>query len=174
MHVGGMAFGGDANHIVMREKFVLHIAESLDPAAAVPLLCAGITTWSPPQEWKIGTCQKVSVVGLGGLCSITIKLAHGLGARAVVILCGPEAMLVYRCSFDFILDTVAAPHDLDAFLTLLNCVLLLENAGLHARQSGGSGRLQRRHRRARGLRDACIHVVRAARAGCQLRSARVS
>lgn len=169
MHVGGMTFGGYANHIMMREKFVLHIAESLAPGAVAPLLCAGITTRSPMQEWKVGSGQEVGVVGLGGFGYMAIKWVLGvgghvvflitsprkaedarrLGAGAVVILCDPEAMQAHRHSFDFILDTAAAPHDRDAFLTLRNCVRLLENAGLHACQSCGSGRLHLRHRRPR-------------------------
>ena len=176
MHVGGMTFGGYANHSVMREKFVLHIAESLASGAVAPLVCAGITTWSPLPEWRVGSGQKAGVVGLGGFGYMAIKLAHGvgghvvflitsprkveaakrLGAGAVVILRDPEAMQAHRRSFDFILDTVAALHDRDAFLTLRNCVRLLENAGLHARQSSGSGRLHLRHRRPRIAR--CLRV----------------
>lgn len=139
MHIGGMTFGGYASNIVVNEKFVLRIPENLSPAAAAPLLCAGITTWSPLRQWKVGPGQKVGIVGLGGLGHMGIQLAHALGAHvvlfttspgktedakklgadAVVISKDPDAMAKHANSFDFILDTVAAPHDLDALLVLL-------------------------------------------------------
>jgi alcohol dehydrogenase (NADP+) len=131
--------GGYSDKIVVNEKFVLHVSDTLDPAAAAPLLCAGITTWSPLRHWKVGPGQKVGVVGLGGLGHMGVKLAHALGAHVVlfttspgkaedarrlgadevVISKNPEEMAKHANSFHFILDTVAAPHDLDAFLTLL-------------------------------------------------------
>lgn len=139
MHTGGMTFGGYAKNIVVTEKFVLRVPESLDPAAAAPLLCAGITTWSPLREWKVGKGQKVGIVGLGGLGHMGIKLAHALGAHVVLFTTSPgkaedakrlgadevvvsrdaDAMRAHAGSFDFILNTVAAPHPLDPFLTLL-------------------------------------------------------
>jgi uncharacterized zinc-type alcohol dehydrogenase-like protein len=139
MHVGGMTFGGYANNIVVSENFVLRIPDNLSPAAAAPLLCAGITTYSPLRQWKVGKGQKVGVVGLGGLGHMGIKLAHAMGAHVVlfttskdkkadalrlgadevVLSKDPKEMAAHENSFDFILNTVAAPHDLDAFLVLL-------------------------------------------------------
>jgi uncharacterized zinc-type alcohol dehydrogenase-like protein len=139
MHSGGMTYGGYATNIVVTEKFVLRIPDRLDPAAAAPLLCAGITTWSPLRHWKVGPGQKVGVVGLGGLGHMGLKLAHALGARVVLFTTSPgkkedarrlgadevvvsrnaAEMQAHAHSFDFILNTVAAPHDLDAFMELL-------------------------------------------------------
>ncbi len=131
--------GGYSNNIVVNEKFVLRIPDQLDPAAAAPLLCAGITTYSPLRHWKVGPGQKVGIVGLGGLGHMGIKLAHAMGAHVVlfttspgkredalrlgadevVISKNPDEMAAHQNSFDFILNTVAAPHNLDAFLVLL-------------------------------------------------------
>jgi len=131
--------GGYSDKIVVNEKFVLHLSDKLDPAAAAPLLCAGITTWSPLHHWKVGKGQKVGVVGLGGLGHMAVKLAHALGAHVVLFTTSPgkaedahrlgadevvlsrsqEEMALHAGSFHFILDTVAAPHNLDAFLVLL-------------------------------------------------------
>nr|WP_314631115.1 NAD(P)-dependent alcohol dehydrogenase [uncultured Noviherbaspirillum sp.] len=139
MHTGGMTYGGYANNIVVNEKFVLRVPPSLDPAAAAPLLCAGITTYSPLRHWKVGPGQKVGVVGLGGLGHMGIKIAHAMGAHVVLFTTSPdkredglrlgadevvvsrnaEEMAAHENSFDFILNTVAAPHSLDAFLVLL-------------------------------------------------------
>jgi uncharacterized zinc-type alcohol dehydrogenase-like protein len=139
MHTGGMTFGGYSNNIVVRDQFVLRIPDNLDPAAAAPLLCAGITTYSPLRQWKVGAGQKVGVVGLGGLGHMGLKLANAMGAQVVlfttsagkredakrlgahqvVISRDAEQMAAHRNSFDFILNTVAAPHSLDAFLELL-------------------------------------------------------
>ena len=136
---GGMTYGGYADNIVVTEKFVLRIPDALDPAAAAPLLCAGITTYSPLRHWKVGKGQKVGIVGLGGLGHMGIKLAHAMGAHVVlfttspdkkedalrlgadevVVSKNPEEMKAHRNSFDFILNTVAAPHNLDAFMVLL-------------------------------------------------------
>ncbi|MGH8504430.1 MAG: NAD(P)-dependent alcohol dehydrogenase [Stenotrophobium sp.] len=136
---GGYTFGGYSSNIVVREKFVLRIPDKLDPAAAAPLLCAGITTYSPLRHWKIGKGHKVGVVGLGGLGHMAIKLAHSmgahvtlfttsagkaedakrLGANEVVISKDHAQMKARRNSLDFILNTVAASHNLDAFLSLL-------------------------------------------------------
>ncbi|HTN67535.1 MAG TPA: NAD(P)-dependent alcohol dehydrogenase [Burkholderiaceae bacterium] len=136
---GKPTHGGYSNNIVVNEKFVLRIPDQLDPAAAAPLLCAGITTYSPLRHWKVGPGQKVGIVGLGGLGHMGIKLAHAMGAHVVlfttsankkedalrlgadqvVISRNAEEMAAHRNSFDFILNTVAAPHDLDAFLVLL-------------------------------------------------------
>ncbi|KIF79810.1 NAD(P)-dependent alcohol dehydrogenase [Noviherbaspirillum autotrophicum] len=139
MHVGGMTYGGYSNNIVVTEKFVLRIPDTLDPAAAAPLLCAGITTYSPLRQWKVSQGQKVGIVGLGGLGHMGIKLAHAMGARVVLFTTSPDKaedakrfgasevvisknageMQAHRNSFDFILDTVAAPHNLDAYIELL-------------------------------------------------------
>lgn len=138
-HIGGMTFGGYANNIVVRESFVLRIPESLDPAGAAPLLCAGITTYSPLRQWKVGPGQRVGVVGLGGLGHMGLKLARAMGAEVilfttspnkredalrlgahdVVVSRNPDDMARYANSLDFILNTVAAPHDLNPFLSLL-------------------------------------------------------
>ena len=139
MHSGGMTYGGYSNNIVVRDKFVLRIPDSLDPAGAAPLLCAGITTYSPLRQWKVGAGQKVGIVGLGGLGHMGIKLAHAMGAHVVLFTTSPgkredakrlgaddvvvsrnaEEMAAHRDSFDFILNTVAAPHALDPFMELL-------------------------------------------------------
>ena len=131
--------GGYSDKIVVTEEFVLRVPEGLDPAAAAPLLCAGITTWSPLRHWKVGPGQKVGVVGLGGLGHMAVKLAHALGAHVVlfttspgktedarrlgadevVLSRDPEEVAKHANSFHFIIDTVAAPHSLDTYLTLL-------------------------------------------------------
>nr|MDQ2971552.1 NAD(P)-dependent alcohol dehydrogenase [Pseudomonadota bacterium] len=136
---GESTYGGYSDKIVVDEKFVLRISEKLDPAAAAPLLCAGITTWSPLRHWRVGKGHRVGVVGLGGLGHMAIKLAHALGAHVVLFTTSPdkredarklgadevviskdaEAMSGRANSLDFIINTVAAPHNLDAFLTLL-------------------------------------------------------
>jgi uncharacterized zinc-type alcohol dehydrogenase-like protein len=138
-HSNGVTYGGYADKIVVDEKFVLHISDKLDPAAASPLLCAGITTWSPLRHWNAGPGKKVGIVGLGGLGHMGVKLAHALGAHVVLFTTSPNKkedalrlgadevviskdaaqMAAHVNSFDFILNTVAAPHDLDAFLVLL-------------------------------------------------------
>lgn len=132
-------YGGYSNQIVVKQEFVLTIAENLDLAAVAPLLCAGITTYSPLKQWKVGKGDKVGVVGLGGLGHMAVKFAHALGARVVlfttsphkiddakrlgahevVISKNPEEMNAHLQSFDFILNTVAASHNLDAYTALL-------------------------------------------------------
>ena len=136
---GRPTYGGYSDKIVVDEDFVLRLSDQLDPAAAAPLLCAGITTWSPLRRWNVGPGQKVGVVGLGGLGHMGVKLAHALGARVVLFTTSPgkaddarrlgadevvisknaEEMAKHADSFHFILNTVAAPHDLDAYLVLL-------------------------------------------------------
>ncbi len=131
--------GGYSTAIVVDERFVLHIPEGMDPAAAAPLLCAGITTYSPLREWKAGPGKRVGVVGLGGLGHMGVKLAHAMGAHVTLLTTSPgkaddarrlgadavivskdaAAMKSVRNSLDLILDTVSAPHDLDAELALL-------------------------------------------------------
>ena len=136
---GGMTFGGYSQSIVVDESFVLRVPDHLDHAAAAPLLCAGITTYSPLRRWKVGKGQKVGVVGLGGLGHMAVKFAVALGARVVlfttspsktsdairlgaeevVISKHPEELKKHLNSFDFILDTVSAQHDINAYLALL-------------------------------------------------------
>ena len=138
-HTGGSTHGGYSTTIVVDEQFVLRIPEGLDPAAAAPLLCAGITTYSPLRHWGVGAGHKVGVVGLGGLGHMAIKIARALGAEVVLFTTSPgkaddarrlgahdvvvsrdaDEMARHANSFDFILNTVAAPHNLDAFLVLL-------------------------------------------------------
>jgi uncharacterized zinc-type alcohol dehydrogenase-like protein len=136
----GHTLGGYSQRIVVHERYVLRIKHPEDQLAAVaPLLCAGITTYSPLKHWNAGPGKKVGVVGIGGLGHIGIKLAHAmgahvvafttseskreaaraLGANEVVVSRDPDEMAAHAKSFDFILNTVAAPHDLDAFLVLL-------------------------------------------------------
>ena len=137
---GNNTYGGYSNRIVVDEKFVLKIRHPEEQLAAVaPLLCAGITTYSPLRKWEVGPGQTVGVVGLGGLGHMGVKLARALGANVVLFTTSPnkaadalrlgahevvistdrKAMAEQRNRFDFILDTVAAPHDLDAFLGML-------------------------------------------------------
>ncbi|GAB6197094.1 NAD(P)-dependent alcohol dehydrogenase [Lysobacter xanthus] len=136
----GHTLGGYSQRIVVDQRFVLRIRHPQDQLAAVaPLLCAGITTYSPLRHWKVGPGSKVGIVGIGGLGHMGIKLAHAMGAHVVafttseskrqdahalgadevVISRDPEAMAAHARSFDFILDTVAASHVLDAFTSLL-------------------------------------------------------
>ncbi len=136
----GWTMGGYAQNIVVHERYVLRIRHPEAQLAAVaPLLCAGITTYSPLRHWNAGPGKKVGVVGIGGLGHMGIKLAHALGAHVVafttseskreaalalgadevVVSRNPEEMAAHAKSFDLILNTVAAPHDLDAFLVLL-------------------------------------------------------
>lgn len=136
---GGVTYGGYSTSIVVDEHFVLRIPDNLDPAAAAPLLCAGITTYSPLRQWGVSKGHKVGVVGLGGLGHMAVKLARAMGAHVVLFTTSPGktedalrlgahevvisrdevAMGKHKGSFNFILNTVAAPHNLDAFLSLL-------------------------------------------------------
>ncbi len=136
---GGMTYGGYSQRIVVTEKFVYHVSDKLDPAAVAPLLCAGITTYSPLKHWKAGPGKKVGVVGLGGLGHMGVKFAHAFGAHVVLFTTSPgktedgkrlgadevvvsknaEEMAMHKNSFDIILDTVSAQHDLNAYLSLL-------------------------------------------------------
>ena len=136
----GWTLGGYSQQIVVDERYVLRIRHPEDQLAAVaPLLCAGITTYSPLRHWKVGPGQKVGVVGIGGLGHMGIKLAHAMGAHVVafttseskheaakqlgadevVVSHNADEMAAHALSFDLILNTVAASHDLDAFLVLL-------------------------------------------------------
>lgn len=138
-YTGGSNYGGYSGQIVVNRDFVLHVSDKLDPAAVAPLLCAGITTYSPLKQWKVGKGDKVGIVGLGGLGHMGIKFARAfgahvvlftttpgktedakrLGADEVVISKDPEQMQRHLASFDFILNTVAAPHNLDNYTALL-------------------------------------------------------
>ena len=138
-HTGEMTYGGYSQRIVADQAFVLRVPDNLDLAASAPLLCAGITTWSPLRHWGVGPGQKVGVVGLGGLGHMAIKFAKALGADVVlfttspgksgdarrlgasdvVLSNDPVAMGALRNHFDFILDTVSAPHDLNVYLNML-------------------------------------------------------
>jgi alcohol dehydrogenase (NADP+) len=149
---GGYTFGGYSSHLVVDEAFVLRIPDNLDPAAAAPLLCAGITTYSPLRHWKVGPGQKVGIVGLGGLGHMGVKLAHAmdahvvlfttspgkvedarrLGADEVVLSTDADAMGQHTNSFDFILDTVSAKHDVGAYLSLLKRDATLTTVGVPA------------------------------------------
>jgi alcohol dehydrogenase (NADP+) len=138
-HLGGVTYGGYSDSIVVDEAFVLRIPEKLDLAATAPLLCAGITTYSPLRHWNVRKGQKVGVVGLGGLGHMGVKFAHAfgahvvlfttssnkvedglrLGAHEVVISKNEAEMAKHAGSFDFILDTVSAEHNLNAYLDLI-------------------------------------------------------
>lgn len=136
----GHTLGGYSQRIVVQERYVLRVTHpEADLAAVAPLLCAGITTYSPLRHWGAGPGKKVGVVGIGGLGHMGVKLAHAMGAHVtafttseskreaalalgadeVIVSRDAEAMAAQAGGFDFILNTVAAPHDLDAFLTLL-------------------------------------------------------
>ncbi|MGH9371284.1 MAG: NAD(P)-dependent alcohol dehydrogenase [Vicinamibacterales bacterium] len=138
-HTGGVTYGGYSESIVVDEAFTLRISKQLDLAATAPLLCAGITTYSPLRRWNVGKGQKVGVVGLGGLGHMGVKFAHAFGARVVLfttsegkredgIRLGADEVVVSKNademakhvdSFDFILDTVSAAHDVNAYIALL-------------------------------------------------------
>ena len=136
---GGVTYGGYSEQIVVDENYVLKVSEKLDPAATAPLLCAGITTYSPLRHWKVGPGQKVGIVGLGGLGHMGVKFAHAFGAHVVLFTTSPgkvqdglrlgadevviskdaDAMKKHASSFNFILDCVSADHDINAYLSLL-------------------------------------------------------
>jgi uncharacterized zinc-type alcohol dehydrogenase-like protein len=138
-HLGGVTYGGYSEGIVVDERFVLHVPANLDLAGVAPLLCAGITTYSPLRHWGVAKDKKVGVVGLGGLGHMGVKLAHALGAHVVVFTTSPgkkedalrlgadevvlsrnaNEMQKHAGSFDFILDAVAAAHDISAYINLL-------------------------------------------------------
>jgi len=136
--LGSVTHGGYSQSIVVDEAFVLRVPNGLDPGAA-PLLCAGITTYSPMRQWKVGKGQKVGIVGLGGLGHMGVKFAHALGTHVVLFTTSPnktadarrlgadevvisnnaEEMQKHAASFHFILDTVSGEHDINAYLSLL-------------------------------------------------------
>ena len=136
---GQTTYGGYSQRVVVDEAFVLHISPKLDPAAAAPLLCAGITTYSPLRRWNVGPGKTVGIVGLGGLGHMGVKFARSFGAHVVLFTTSPskaadalrlgahevvvstdeEAMRAQANRFDVILDAVSAPHDANMYLTLL-------------------------------------------------------
>jgi len=139
VHLGGVTYGGYSDSLVVDENYVLRVSNGLDPAGTAPLLCAGITTYSPLRHWNVRAGQKVGIVGLGGLGHMAVKFAHAFDARVVVFTTSPgkaddavrlgadevvvstaaAAMDQQAGSFDFILDTVSAPHDINAYVALL-------------------------------------------------------
>ena len=136
---GGYTQGGYSKSIVVGEHFVLSLPDGLDPAAAAPLLCAGITSYSPLRHWGIGPGMTVGVIGLGGLGHMGVKLAHAMGAKTVMITTSPakaadamrlganevlistdeQAMLAWANQFDFLLNTIPVPHDFNTYMGLL-------------------------------------------------------
>jgi alcohol dehydrogenase (NADP+) len=138
-HLGGVTYGGYSDSIVVDERFVLQVPSNLNLAGAAPLLCAGITTYSPMRHWNVGKGKKVGVVGLGGLGHMAVKFAHALGAHVVVFTTSPkkkddalrlgadevilsknaDEMRKHERGFDFILDAVSADHDINAYIDLL-------------------------------------------------------
>jgi alcohol dehydrogenase (NADP+) len=171
-HTGAMTYGGYSGQIVVDEHFVLRFPDALDPAAGAPLLCAGITTYSPLRHWQVGPGQRVGVVGLGGLGHMGVKFAHAFGAEVVLFTTSPgktadakrlgaddvvvsrdaDEMARHAGGLDFILDTVAVPHDLDAYLRLLkrDGTLCLVGAPEHPHPSPSVAELVFQRRRLAG------------------------
>jgi len=138
-HTGAVTYGGYSDSIVVDERFVLRVPSNLNLAGAAPLLCAGITTYSPMRHWGVTKGKKVGVVGLGGLGHMAVKIAHALGAHVVAFTTSPRKvedalrlgadevvvsrdaseMQKHAGSFNFILDCVSADHDINAYLNLL-------------------------------------------------------
>jgi alcohol dehydrogenase (NADP+) len=138
-HLGGVTYGGYSDSVVVDERFVFKVPTNLDPAGAAPLLCAGITTFSPLHHWGVTKGKKVGIVGLGGLGHMGVKFAHALGAHVVLFTTSPgkkedalrlgadevvisrdaDQMAKHAGSFDFILDCVSADHDINSLLGLL-------------------------------------------------------
>ena len=138
-YLGGPTFGGYSDGIVVDEKYVLRVSEKANLAETAPLLCAGITTYSPLRHWKVGKGHKVGIVGLGGLGHMGLKFAHAFGARVVLFTTSPgktedalrlgadevvisknaDEMKKHANSFDFILDCVSAEHDINEYLAML-------------------------------------------------------
>lgn len=138
-HLGGHTFGGYSQKVVVDQHFVLKVPENLDLAGAAPLLCAGVTTWSPLRHWKVGKGSKVAVVGLGGLGHMAIKLASAMGAEVslfsrspgkkddarklganhIIISTNDDEMKEVKGTFDLIIDTVPYEHDLTPYINTL-------------------------------------------------------
>src|SRR5947199_8903530 len=187
-HLGGVTYGGYSDSIVVDQKFVLRVPANLNPAGAAPLLCAGITTYSPMRHWGVTKGKKVGVVGLGGLGHMGVKFAHALGAHVVVFTTSPnkkedalrlgadevvvsrnaDEMNKHTGSFDFILDAVSADHDINAYINLLGVNGHLTLVGAPAKPLGVAavGRVGRRRRLA-GSRIGGSAGTRAAGDGCR-------
>lgn len=136
---GQLTFGGYSEKVTVDENYILHIPENLDPAAAAPLLCAGITLYSPLRHWNVQKGQKVGIIGLGGLGHMGVKLASAMGAHVVMITTSPDKakdakklgaadvliskdpkqMEQHANSFDLIIDTIPVPHDVNPYINLL-------------------------------------------------------
>jgi uncharacterized zinc-type alcohol dehydrogenase-like protein len=173
-HLGGVTYGGYSDSIVVEERFVLRVPSNLDLAGAAPLLCAGITTYSPMRHWGVTKDKKVGIVGLGGLGHMGVKFAHALGAHVVVFTTSPnkkedalrlgadqvvvsrnaDEMKKHAGSFDFILDAVSAAHDINAYINLLGRDGNLTLVGAPAKPLGVAafGLIMRR----RSLSGSCI------------------
>jgi uncharacterized zinc-type alcohol dehydrogenase-like protein len=156
-HTGGSTYGGYSDHIVVDQDFVLHVPQNLDPARAAPLLCAGITVYSPLRHWDACRGKKVGIAGLGGLGHMGVKFAHAMGAETVLFTTSPskvadgkrlgadevvvsrdEAQMAKHVrSFDLIVNTIAASHNLDAYTHLLkrDGTMCLVGAPEHAHPS---------------------------------------
>lgn len=168
---GAPTLGGYADHIVVRENFVLRVPDALDPRFAGPLLCAGITVWTPLRQYGVGEGSKVAVVGLGGLGHMAVKLAVALGASVTVITSSankaddaralgaeevllsrdPSAMMAAANSFDLIVDTIPSRHDLNPYLMLLGRHGALALVGaIEPLEPIHGGLLMRNHRRISG------------------------
>jgi uncharacterized zinc-type alcohol dehydrogenase-like protein len=165
---GPMTYGGYSNQIVVDEAFCLRISDKLSPAAAAPLLCAGVTTWSPLRHWGAGPGKTVGVVGLGGLGHMAVKLSHALGAHTIMFTATPAkaedarrlgadevvitsdaaAMKKHATSCHLILDTISASHELDPYMSLLrrDGTLTLMGVPEHPHKWPGMGKLLNRRR----------------------------
>ena len=157
-HLGGVTYGGYSDSIVVDEHFVLRVPPNLNLAGAAPLLCAGITTYSPMRHWGVTQGKKVGIVGLGGLGHMGVKFAHAFGAHVVVFTTSPnkkedalrlgadevvvsrnaDEMKKHTGSFDFILDAVSAEHDINAYINLLGRDGNLTLVGVPAKPLGVS------------------------------------
>jgi uncharacterized zinc-type alcohol dehydrogenase-like protein len=171
IHLGGFTFGGYSESIVVRDKFVLRVPENLDTKAVAPLLCAGITTYSPLRHWQVKKGDKVGVIGLGGLGHMGVKFAHALGAHVVMVTTSPEkgedarklgahevllstdenAMKSARNSFDFLLNTIPVGHDTNPYINLLkqDATMVIVGA-IEPLTSVNGGALVRKRRRLAG------------------------
>jgi uncharacterized zinc-type alcohol dehydrogenase-like protein len=185
-HENTLTSGGYSRHIVVDEHFVMAVPEHLDPAGAAPLLCAGITTWSPLREWDVKAGMRVGIVGLGGLGHMALKFASALGAHTVLITTSPdkaddakrlgaaevlvsrdfEAMREVKDSFDFILDTVPVHHDIDDYLRLLKRDGTLCMVGALEPHEFHSGRLAMRRKKITGSSIGSIAETRDMLAFC--------
>ncbi|MFK7730001.1 MAG: thioester reductase domain-containing protein [Pseudomonadales bacterium] len=185
-HQNTLTFGGYSNNIVVDKDFVMAVPENLDPAGAAPLLCAGITTWSPLREWNIKKGMRVGVVGLGGLGHMAVKFSAALGAHTVMISTSREkaddarrlgadevliskdldAMREAKESFDFILDTVPVNHDVDDYLRLLKRDATLCLVGALEPLEFHSGRVAMRRKKISGSSIGSIAETRDMLAFC--------